>query len=423
MDIARGKSEKLKIKKPADIGLAVRRFFVFVLPAFVIVAAFGGNAIMGALRDKPEEKEEAPKAAPVVAVEAQSEDVRLTISTQGEARPRTEINLASFVSGQISLVSPSFIEGGAFKKGDVLIEIEDAEFEFRVRQARSAVAQARSRYATEKAEADAAKREFDELGIGEGSDLTLRKPQLAEAAAMLDSAKASLGEAELQLARTKVTAPFDGRVAAQMVDLGEFVTPGAALGRIFATNIMEVRLPMTDAEMGQLGLSIGFQETAERQGPMVRLNAIVAGAPHEWRGRIVRTDAAFDQATRNLFAYVAVEDPYGAGADDGVPLASGLFVTAEIEGRSIDNAVVVPRAAIRGESSVYVVKEDSTLEIRAVTVAKSDRGRAILTAGLEPGERVITSPVRAAADGMTVAVAGDEVSEATKVADRAAPQE
>jgi len=423
VDTARSHIKKPLIKKPTNIGLALRRFFVFVLPAFVLVAAFGGNAIMGALKDKPEEKDEAPKATPVVAVDAQAEDVRLTVTTQGEVTPRTQINLASYVSGRIAYVSSNFIEGGIFKKGELLIEIEDAEFAFRVRQARSSVAQASSRYATEKAEAEAAKRDFKELGIGEGSALALRKPQLAEAAALLDSAKASLGEAELQLARTKITAPFDGRIRERMVDIGEFVTPGAALGRIFATNIMEVRLPMTDSELGQLGLSIGFQETTEEKGPTVKLTSLVAGAPRLWHGRIVRTDSGFDQATRSLFAYVAVEDPYGTGADNGVPLASGLFVTAEIAGRSIESAVVVPRAAIRGESSVYVVTKENTLEIRDVILATSDRTRAVLTAGLEPGERVITPPVRAAATGMTIAVAGDEPDDATRIADRATSQE
>ena len=410
------KSLFARIFKSDNMGLAVRRFFVFAAPVIVLVAAFGGNVVMGALQPKPEEKEEEVKATPVVAVAAEEETVRLTVSTQGEASPRTEINLAPYVSGRIAYVSPNFIEGGAFEKGEVLLSIEDAEYAFRVTQARSNVAQARSRYASEKAEADSAQKDFEELGIGEGSDLALRKPQMAEAAAMLASAKAALGEAELQLSRTKIVAPFDGRVAEKQVDIGEFVSPGTVLGQIFSTNVMEVKLPLTDSELGQLGLSIGFSED-NATGPAVRLSAVVAGVPRIWQGRIVRTDSRFDPKTRVLFAYAEVEDPYGAGADNDAPLAAGLFVNAEIEGRLIDSAVVVPRSAMRGDGVVYVVRDDNTMEIRQVSVAKSDRNRAVLTAGLAAGERVITSPVSGAADGVTVAVAGDESASAeTRVA-------
>ena len=411
------KSLFARIFKADNIGLAVRRFFVFAAPVIVLVAAIGGNVVMGALQPKPEEKEEEVKATPVVAVAAEEETVRLTVSTQGEASPRTEINLAPYVSGRIAYVSPNFIEGGAFKKDEVLLSIEDAEYAFRVTQARSNVAQARSRYASEKAEADSAQKDFEELGIGEGSDLALRKPQMAEAAAMLASARAALGEAELQLSRTKIVAPFDGRVAEKQVDIGEFVSPGTALGQIFSTGVMEVKLPLTDSELGQLGLSIGFAENSAAKGPAVTLSAVVAGVPRIWQGRIVRTDSRFDPKTRVMFAYAEVEDPYGAGADNGAPLAAGLFVNAEIEGRLIDSAVVVPRSAMRGDGVVYVVRADNTMEIRTVSVAKSDRDRAILTAGLAAGERVITSPVSGAADGVTVAVAGDESASAeTRVA-------
>ncbi len=406
-----------------DIGLLVRRLVVFALPAIVIVGAVGGNLVMAALKEKPETKEDSVKATPVVVVEAQNNNVRLSVTTQGEANPRTQINLAPYVSGQIDFVSPDFIEGGAFAEGDVLIRIKDDEYKFRVTQARSAVAQAKSRYATEKAEAEAAKREFDELKIGEGSDLALRKPQLAEAAAMLASAKASLSEAELQLARTKIVAPFNGRVSQKIADLGEFVSPGATLGDIFSTDVMEVELPLTDEELGQLGLSIGFREVEDNLGPNVTLTAIVAGVPRAWSGRVVRTNNSFDKTNRTLSVYAEVEDPYGEGSDAGTPLAAGLFVTATIDGRAIDNAVTIPRSAMRGDGQVFVVRADDTLEIRDVVVAKSDRNHVIVTAGLAPSERVITSPVRGAATGMKVAVAGDGGDDTTKVADRTATQD
>ncbi|MEO1242989.1 MAG: efflux RND transporter periplasmic adaptor subunit [Pseudomonadota bacterium] len=405
-----------RIKKPKDIGLAVKRLLVFALPAVVLVGAIGANMAMSIFSPKPEEKEEVIKATPVVVAEAQAERVRLSVSAQGEARPRTQINLTSQVSGKINYVAPQFIEGGAFEEGEVLVRIEPAEFEFRVVQARANVAQARNRFASEEAEARIARKDWEELGQGEGSALALREPQMAEAEAALASARARLHEAELQLERTTIRAPFKGRVQTQLANLGQFVIPGDNLGEIFSTDVMEVALPLTDSELGELGLTIGFRDDTNNPGPDVVLTALVAGEPRIWRGRIAHTDSGYDRQTRVLFAYAEVDDPYGAGADNGAPLAAGLFVTAKIQGREIDNSVVVPRAALRGNDQVFVARDDDTLEIRKVAVASSDRNRAILIGGVEPGERVITSPVRGAADGIEIAVAGSPASESTTLA-------
>ena len=408
------KTPQLKIRKPTNLDLAIKRFVVFALPVIVIAGAFGANMVMSAFSPKPEENEEVIKATPVVTANATAEAVTLTINGQGEATPRREIDLVAQVNGKIIAVSPAFIEGGAFEEGDTLIQIEPAEFNYRVTQARANVAQARNRFASEEAEANIARTEWEELGQGEGTALALRQPQLAEAAAALASAEAALNEAELQLARTAIKAPFKGRVQTKMADIGQFATPGVGLGRIFATDIMQVALPLTDAELGQLGLNLGFRETDDNLGPEVRLSAFVAGTPREWTGRITRTGSSYDRSTRVVFAYAEVEDPYDAGADDGAPLAAGLFVKASINGRAIENGVIIPRTALRGDDRVFIARADDTLEIRDVAVVSSTRDRVVLASGVAPGERVITSPVRGAADGIELAVAGDpETADAT----------
>ncbi len=396
-------SRSVREDKPRDLGLLIRRIIVGGLPALVLVLAVVLFVRMGALKPKPEEKEDSIKAAPVLVAEAIAETVRLTVETQGEVTPRTEISLVPEVSGKIIYTSPAFSEGGAFQKGEVLLRIDPAEYELRVVQARSNVAQARTRLRSEEAEADIARKEAGELGLaGSSSPLALREPQLAEARAMINSAEAALAEAELHLSRTMLRAPFDGRVRSKNADLGQYVAPGTDLGKVFSVQVMEVPLPLTDTELGQLGLKIGFSETEENPGPSVQLTTFVAGQPHEWQGRIVRTESGYDAATRVLFAYAAVEDPYGEGADRGTPLASGLFVTAKVEGRVIDGSIVVPRTALRGENTVYVATPENEIEVREVVVASTNRERAVLTAGLEIGEKVITSPVRGAADGMKI---------------------
>ena len=409
----------LKIRKPNDLGLAVRRFFVFALPAFVLLFFIIVNVAMGAFQAKPEEKEEVFKATPVVVAEALSENAKISVTAQGEVRPRKDINLSAEISGKIVYVSPQFIEGGAFEEGDVLVRIDPDQFRFRVTQAKSNVAQARSLYASEEAEMRIARKDWEELGEGEGSALALREPQMAQAAAELAAAEAMLDEAELQLERATIRAPFKGRVRSKMVDIGDYATPGMNFGEVFSTDVMQVALPLTDAELGQLGLNVGFREGDERPGPAAVLSALVAGEPRVWNGRLVRTDSGYDRQTRVLFAYVEVEDPYGVGADEGAPLADGLFVTVKVEGREVDNAVVVPRSALRGTQEVYVATAQNTLEIRSVSVANSSRSGVVLTGGIEPGEQVITSPVRGAAEGMEIAIAGASDDALTAVADAA----
>lgn len=399
-------TRNLKIRKPSNLDLAIKRFVVFALPAIMIAGAFGANMVMGAFAPKPTKEEETIKATPVVVAEAIAESVSLYVTAQGEATPRTDITLTPEVSGKVVDVSPAFIKGGSFEKGDILIRIDPEQYRYRVIQAEANVAQAKSRFASEKAEAAIAQRDWQELGDGEAAPLTLREPQLAEAAAALASAQAALDEAKLQLERATVRAPFTGRVRTKLVDLGQFVSPGLSMGEVFATDVMEIALPLTDAEMGQLGLHVGFRQTDSLQGPNVTLSAVVGGETRVWNGSIARTDSEYNRETRVIFAYAEVRDPYGAAAIDGAPLASGLFVTARIVGREIENSVVVPRAALRGDDTVYVARDDDTLEIRMVTVASSDRNRAVLTSGIAAGERVITSPVRGAADGIALAVAG-----------------
>lgn len=387
----------------AGRGLWIRRGLVFVAPVLVIFLAVAGVMAMGALKPEPEEKEDVVKAIPVLTEIAVLEDVNLTVTAQGEVQPRTKINIVPQVSGKISYMSPKFIEGGHFTKGDLLIRIEPDEYRLRVVQADAMVAQAQTVLTREQSESQIALKDWEELGEGgKPSSLTLREPQMAEAAARLASAKAQLGEANLQLRRTAIYAPFTGRVTSRAVNQGEFVTTGTRLGQVYAADIMDVRLPLSNEDLARAGLSLGFATGPGTPGLPVTLSANVAGIPATWTGEIVRTDSGFDPKTRVLFAYVEVKDPFGKGASNGTPLAPGIFVTADIAGQVLDNMVVIPRAALRGKDKVYVARDDDTLSILTVDVASSNRETAILTGGLEPGVHVVTSPIRGVADGMTI---------------------
>lgn len=390
--------------KKTSRGRSIGRFFFFFLPALILVVGGGGGLVVLSLfTDDVVKEEQVIKALPVLVVSPVAEAVSLRVLTQGEVTARTEIDVVSQVGGKITFVSNSFLEGGSFTKGDVLIQIETADYDLRVIQAEATIAQAQQGLIREQAEAQIAVRDWEELGEGEASELTLRQPQMAQAKASLAAAKASLADAKLQLSRTKIRAPFTGRVRSKAADFGQYVTPGTRLGRIFSTDVVDVRLPLTDSELAKLDLALAFVEDEDQSGPSVQLSATIAGKPRSWSGRITRTDSAIDSSTRVLFAFVEVQQPYGAGADDGLPLVVGLFVQAEIQGRKLPDAMVIPRAALRGNNKIFVAEGDA-LKIIEVQVASSDRTTAIITAGLSVDQKIITSPVRGAASGMKIEI-------------------
>ena len=381
----------------------IRKFFTVIVTVGVLIGFVALISVMGALRPKIEA--ETPQITPptVFYEVAEAKPVTLDVSTQGEVRPRTDINLTAQVSGRVERTSEAFVDGGAFEEGDVLVKIEDADYRLQVTSAGARVAQAKEVLSREEAESDLAREDFEELGRDDTpSDLTLRLPQLAQARANYQAAVADQRGAQLNLERTYVRAPFKGRVRQRLAGPGQFVAPGAQLGRIFSTDFAEIRLPLTDNDLAKLGLPVAFNETEEYPGPPVVLSAVIGGALHNWTGRIVRTDGAIDPATRQISAIAVVEDPYGKGADGDTPLAIGLFVNAQIEGQPYPNAFVLPRSALYGVDVVYVITKNDTIEQRTVRVISSARDQVTIAGGISNGERVATSPLRGAKNGDAV---------------------
>ncbi|HRX74448.1 MAG TPA: efflux RND transporter periplasmic adaptor subunit, partial [Hyphomonas sp.] len=259
--------------------------------------------------------------------------------------------------------------------------------------------------AREIAEAELARQDIEDLGVTDASPLARREPQLAQAHAALDSAKAQLKDAELALERTAVYAPFSGRVWERDVDIGQVVGTGQSLGRIFANDVVEVSLPLDDEEMGRLGLPLAFAASAQQPGPVVDFSAVVGGIERHWKGEVVRTAAAVNSQTRQINVIAELQDPYGKGADDGAPMAPGLFVNAVIEGKTIPDVLIAPRASLRGDDRIFIGDRDTgKLSIKTVDLIYSDTNGAYIRSGLNEGEYAITSPIQAAFDGMNITV-------------------
>ncbi|HKK51339.1 MAG TPA: efflux RND transporter periplasmic adaptor subunit, partial [Myxococcota bacterium] len=229
------------------------------------------------------------------------------------------------------------------------------------------------------------------------------------AEASLREARARLERAERDLARTRIVAPYRGRVRSEQVDIGQFVTRGAPIATLYGVEFAEVRLPLPDRELAFLDVPL-LPEIARRDedtepiGAPVELRAEFAGARHRWQGHLVRTEGELDPRSRMVQLVVRVPDPFGLDEARSAPLAVGLFVEAEIAGQLLEEAIVLPREALRPGGRVYVVGEDGRLRFRVVDLLRVERDEIVVGGGLTEGERVCTSPLQGALDGMRVRV-------------------
>jgi len=383
-----------------------------VLP-FVVIA-LGVLGLVGMIAARPKVETKPPESlAPLIRVVAvETRDLVLSVTAQGSVAPRTETSLVPEVSGRVEWVNPALAPGGFFAQGDVLLRIERRDAEVVLRQAEAAVARAASEVKLARANLKRS-RDLSGRGVVSAAELDTSTNNAGVAEAMLLEAQAQLERARTDLERTEIVAPFPGRVRDKMVDVGQFVTRGAPVATIYSVDFAEVRLPIPDDQLAYVDLPMKYRNGQEEvHQPPVILRARIAGQQYEWKGSIVRTEGEIDPRSRMVHAVAQVVDPYGRSeGTTRPPLAVGLFVEAEILGRKVENVVVLPRSAMRGDDRVLVVDGDR-LRYRAVEVLRAERENVILRGGLRVGEQVAISPIEAAVDGMSVRIADDDARRA-----------
>jgi RND family efflux transporter MFP subunit len=380
----------------------VKKLLKIIAPILVLIVSIGVVQVLNAAKPAPEKKEESQRMISLYVDEVKSDMVTLSVQTHGEVQPKTEIDLIPQVSGRIVAISGSFAEGAEFGPGTTLIKIDDTDYKLDVIRAEAGVAAAQVVLERELANARIKEAHWlDKRNSGEPTPYALNKLQVIEARTMLRAAEADLKEAGLNVARTEISVPFLGRVREKNVGIGQYVAAGTLLGRVFSTNVVEIRLPLTDAQLAELDLPMGFMAEAFN-APVVQFKAMVGRHEHFWTGHIVRINASVDQQTRLIYAIAEVEDPYGSGSDNGAPIAVGMFVSAEIAGITSQSALVLPRMALRNADKVYVINDENRLEIRTVRILSTSEDTVLVTNGVEPGDKVVTSTIPAAVDGMEV---------------------
>ena len=367
-------------------------------PLVVAVITILFTTVLVINKPQPEVGEAAVNRIGVYVERATRTGARAEVTVYGDVRPRVQIDVISEVSGRVTRVSPRFIEGGSIGAGDALLTIEDRDYVLAVSEARARLAARRLELEQALADADVARKQL--AGQKSPSPLALKKPQVARAESALKAAETALALALTNLERTRISLPFAGRVESQAADLGQYVNPGKVLGSVFGTDVAEVRLALTTNQLSALGIPIGF-DGGEAGGLSTTLSASLGGAVYRWQGALTRLDAAIDPNTRTVYGTVQVQDPYGlAELTSGMPLAVGLYVDAEIEGRLVADGIQIAAEGLRAGDEIFVIDGEGLLDIRQVDVIHRSRHSALLASGVEAGEQVIVSAIRNPVRGM-----------------------
>lgn len=352
------------------------------------------------------EQEETEVLPAVYVARAQRGSVCFPVRSQGTVIPRTESTLIAQVAGRIVSVAETFDESRFFRRSDILVQIDTRDYDVRIRRLEASIKAATA----QKAEAE---QQLDrQLKLRERDAAT--QSALDQAQAAFDVAVAHLAELDAQLdeARnakedTGVVAPFDGCIREKNVDVGQYVTPGTPLATCFATDAVEIRLPIDDDELAFLDLALGASFSPE-EGPKVILEADFGGQQRRWYGRIVRTEAIVDRRSRMAYLVASVSSPYDATQDSGGhPLAVGMFVEAAIRSCEVQDAIVLPQVCLESGGRVFTIDSSDRLDEKTVQVIRREGEWAVVRGGLTNDQRVCATHLERAVDGTRVKIQED----------------
>lgn len=380
-----------------------------LLALVILVVGVVATGVLVKMSKKPARKTP-PRSQPIVTAITVSTNLSpVIIKSFGSVKAKRSITIVPQVSGEVLTKSDSFEPGSFFTKGEVLLSIDDTDYVLAFETARSNVAQAEYNLARAQEEAAVAQREWERIGSnGLGGDqtkptaLVMHKPQMKLAEAALAAAKAAQNQAQANLDRCTINAPFDGRVLAADVDAGQYLRAGSSVGSVYATDIAEVTVTVSDDDVAWV--TVGYDGNGN--GIPVDVIAEFAGATHHWAGHAMRLGGAVDARSRLVPVVVEIPDPYRREGNRPA-LVEGMFVEVRFSTKPQPGSVVIPRTALRPGDEVWVIGQGGKIDIRQVTISRAGIDQAVISAGLQPGDRVCTSNLQYVTQGMVVRVEGD----------------
>ncbi|MBL4899401.1 MAG: efflux RND transporter periplasmic adaptor subunit [Colwellia sp.] len=386
-----------------------------LLPIVIIVVTIVLMIII--FKNPPTSKRAKPsKAAQMTAVTTTliPQNYQVIVQSFGTVKPRTQSVLFSQVSGQINKVSKQFRAGGFFEQGDMLIQIDDRDHRAEVKIAQASLMSAKQSLQEEGARVKQAEADWQRLGNGHTPNaLVLRRPQYEAAKAQVLSAEALLDKVRLSLERTKIVAPYAGRVLKKNVDIGQVISSNTQLADIFSVDTVEIRLPIKNKDLPLMKLPEEYrnadeQSKSEDNESSMSSNVVISSdlmGEQLWQGKIVRTESAIDEVSQQLYVIAQIIRPYDSKYNQGAQIKMGQYVTANITGRKVKNALVIPSSAIYQGSYVYIV-QDGLLMRKNIQLGWKNGTEAIVTQGLNAGDELVLTSLGQVSSGTPVAIEG-----------------
>ena len=369
-------------------------------PLFILLGAFALSYLLWLLGQvQPDPVEEAP--APDVIVEILTpEDFQIKISSNGTTTPLTQTVLTAEVGGEVIYRSKKFSEGSSVIEGEILAKIDDTDLQLQYKNALLQLANAEVQYSLQLAEAEVAKQAWEKMGDGIASDLTLKKPQLKQAEALLAVAKAQVSSAEKKLDKTEIVAPYAGRIQNVNIDLGTTIIPGQPVGTIYTSSEIEVTLAVKDNDLQFLSIPMDGRKLDPSEQALVEIKSFYKGKNQTWIGRLERVDGVIDPITRMINLIAVFKNDFIEIDKPNLPI--GLFVEAQIDGIKLKDIFSIPVNAISQNNEVYIVNNDNELVSIKLPILKKYSDFVIVKDGLKAGERIVTSKLSTASNGIKV---------------------
>jgi len=418
-----------------------------LLPFVVLGIGAAVTAALIKTRKAPERQAHTERGMLVEVLEVHPRDWRVRVVSQGTVQPRREVAISPQVTGKVIRIHPSLVVGGIIRSGSVMVKLDPTDYELALERARARLAEAEKSLAEADSNAEVARREWKVLGkttggSQEANPLTLYEPQLKLAQAGMRSAQAEVKQAEVNLSRTVIRAPFNLRVRSESVERGKYVTVGQQLATVYGTDEAEVIVPLAPKELPWLDLphnDLASHPAASKRAAVagkstVTLRMRVDGQTYERPGRLDRTIGEVDSQGRMSRVVVRLEDPYNLHARAVSPAQKsntqyrpdfevGAFVDVVIEGRRLEHVIALPATALRLGNTVWTVGQHDRLLIRKVDVARLTQEHALIVKGLDDGDRVVLTSINGAVDGMRLRIKPSEAADAKLSAEaQPAPQ-
>ena len=369
-------------------------------PLFILLGAFAISYLLWLLGQvQPDPVEEAP--APDVIVEILTpKDFQIQISSNGTTTPLTQTVLTAEVGGEVIYRSKKFSEGSSVIEGEILAKIDDTDLQLQYKNALLQLANAEVQHSLQLAEAEVAKEAWEKIGDGVASDLTLKKPQLKQAEALLEVAKAQVSSAEKKLNKTEIVAPYTGRIQSVNIDLGTTIIPGQPVGALYTSSEIEVTLAVKDNDLQFLSIPMDGRKLDPSEQALVEIRSFYKGKNQTWIGRLERVDGVIDPVTRMINLIAVFKNDFIETDKPNLPI--GLFVEAHIDGIILKDIYSIPVNAISENNEVYIVNNDNELVLRQLSILKKYSDFVIVKDGLKAGERIVTSKLSTASNGIKV---------------------